>query len=200
MLLDGLVYLLRHHFRIVGTALNGRSLIDIAKQQRPDVIVMDITMSLINGIDAMRILQKEGCLAKILFLTMHSDLLLVEEAFRAGASGFLLKICGIEEFLNAVGLVAKGATYITPLLAGDLVASLVKFGPRRLTREIPLTLRQREVLQLIAEGKTMKEIAAVVGISSRTAEAHKYEIMRLLGVQTSADLVRYAIRIKLVYS
>jgi DNA-binding NarL/FixJ family response regulator len=198
MLLDGLVRLLRQDFNVLGTARDGRSLIEMARQKRPEVIVMDIAMPSLNGIDATKILQKEGCEAKILFLTMHADLPLVEEAFRAGASGFLLKVCDSMEFVKAIHSVARGTTYITPLLAGDLVSSLMKVGSRGMPGEMPLTLRQREVLQLLAEGKTMKEAATIMGISTRTAESHKYEIMRLLGVQTTAALIRYAVRIKLI--
>jgi DNA-binding NarL/FixJ family response regulator len=193
MLLDVLVRLLREDFNVVGTARDGRSLIEMARQKRPEVIVMDIQMPL-NGIDATRILQKEGCSAKILFLTMHSDLSLVEEAFRAGASGFLLKVSAPEEFVKAIQAVAKGAKYITSLLAGDLVSSLI----RAASRAMPFSVRQREVMQLLAEGKTMKEMATLMGISTGTAKGHKCEVMRLLGVQSTAALIRYAIRFKLV--
>ena len=195
MLLDVLVRLLEQDFDVLGTARNGRSLINMARKKRPDVIVMDIAMPSLNGIDATRILRKEGCSANILFLTMHADLSLVEEAFRAGASGFLLKVCDLEELIKAIQTVSEGARYITPLLAGDLISSLMTVGP---SREMPLTVRQREVLQLLAEGKTMKESAALMGISARTAETHKYEIMRQLGLHTTAALIRYAIQIKLV--
>jgi DNA-binding NarL/FixJ family response regulator len=198
ILLDGLVRLIHNDFDVLGTARDGRTLIEMAKEKRPDVIVMDISMPSLNGIDATRILRQEGCTARILLLTMHADLPLVEEAFRAGACGFVLKICDAAEFVKAVQCVARGTTYITPLLAGDLVSSLITAGPRAPSRETPLTGRQREVLQLLAEGKTMKEAAALMGISTRTAESHKYEIMRLLGVQNTAALVRYAIRIKLI--
>jgi DNA-binding NarL/FixJ family response regulator len=173
-------------------------MVEMARQSRPDVIVTDISMPHLNGIDAARILRKEAISAKLLFLTMHADLPLVEEAFRAGASGYILKLCAAEEFIKAIKCVAKGATYITPLLAGDLISTLLTTGPQDVARESTLTLRQREVLQLLAEGKTMKEVAAQLGISTRTAESHKYEIMRQLGVQTTAGLIRYAVRIKLV--
>jgi DNA-binding NarL/FixJ family response regulator len=198
MLLDGLVHFLGQDFNVVGTAHDGRSVIQMAKQQRPDVIVMDIAMPYLNGIDATRILQNERCSAKILCLSMHADLPLVEEALRAGASGFVLKVCDAEEFVKGIQTVAKGMTYITPLLAGDLVSSLMSVGPRDTSRDKQLTGRQREMLQLLAEGKTMNEIATIMGMSKRTAEAHKYEVMRLLGVQTTASLIRYAVRIKLV--
>ena len=198
MLMDGLVPLIREEFEIVGIARDGRSMVKMARQHRPDVIVADISMPHLNGIDAARILVKEANSARLLFLSMHSDLPLVEEAFRAGASGYILKLCGADEFVKAIQCVAKGITYITPLLAGDLISTLLTAGTRETSREATLTLRQREVLQLLAEGKTMKEVAAQLGISTRTAESHKYEIMRQLGVQTTAGLIRYAVRIKLV--
>lgn len=197
MLLDGLVSVLQNHFNILGTARDGRSLIGMARQKRPDVIVMDTSMPSLNGIDATRILHKDPCSAKILFLSMHADVLLVEDAFRAGGSGFILKICDVEELVKAIQIVAGGAIYITPLLAGDLVSSLMRADPRRICTD-PLTVRQREVLQLLAGGKTMKEAAFLMGISMRTAESHKYDMMRQLGAQTTAELIRYAVRVKLV--
>jgi len=198
ILMDGLLHMVRQDFDVVGVARDGRAMVEMARQYRPDVIVTDISMPQLNGIDAARILRKEAISGKLLFLTMHADLPLVEEAFRAGASGYILKLCGAEEFVKAIKCVARGATYITPLLAGDLISTLLTTGSQDVSRESTLTLRQREVLQLLAEGKTMKEVAAQLGISTRTAESHKYEIMRQLGVQTTAGLIRYAVRIKLV--
>jgi len=198
ILMDGLVHVLRQDFDVVGVARDGRSMIEMAKDKRPDVIVSDISMPQLNGLDAARILRKDLRSTKFVFLTMHADLPLVEEAFRVGASGFVLKMCDADEFVKAIHSVAKGSTYITPLLAGDLISVLMTAGAKESPREGPLTSRQREVLQLLAEGKTMKETASVMGISTRTAESHKYEIMRQLGVETSAALIRYAVRIKLV--
>ena len=193
VLLDGLVQIVRDEFEIIGVALDGRALVEMARQSRADVIVMDITMPQLNGLDAARILRKEVSSAKLLFLTMHADFPLVQEAFRAGASGYVLKMSGADEFLKALRCVATGATYLSPLLAGDLISSLATNS-----REIALTLRQREVLQLLAQGKTMKEVAAALKISTRTAESHKYEMMRQLGVKTTAALIQYAVRIRLV--
>jgi DNA-binding NarL/FixJ family response regulator len=198
ILMDGLVNLLRQDFDVVGVARDGRMMIEMAKSKKPDVIVTDISMPHLNGIDAARILRKDLRSSRFVFLTMHADLPLVEEAFRVGASGFVLKMCDAGEFVKAIHCVAKGSTYITPLLAGDLISVLMTAGPKEQSRDTPLTSRQREVLQLLAEGKTMKEAAALMGISTRTAESHKYEIMRQLGVQTTAELIRYAVRIKLV--
>jgi DNA-binding NarL/FixJ family response regulator len=198
ILMDGLVNLLRQDFDVVGVARDGRMMIEMAKNKKPDVIVTDISMPHLNGIDAARILRKDLRSSRFVFLTMHADLPLVEEAFRVGASGFVLKMCDAGEFVKAIHSVARGSTYITPLLAGDLISVLMTAGPKEPARDAPLTSRQREVLQLLAEGKTMKEAAALMGISTRTAESHKYEIMRQLGVQTTAELIRYAVRIKLV--
>ena len=199
ILLDALIEVIRQQFDIVGVARDGRSMIELAKDIRPDVVVMDIAMPELNGIDAARILRKEVSSARILILSMYADLPIVEEAFRAGASGYVLKICSADEFVKAIQCVARGTTYITPLLAGDLISTLLTVGTHASSsRETKLTLRQREVLQLLAEGKTMKQVATLLGISTRTAESHKYEIMRQLGLRTTAELIRYAVRIKLV--
>jgi DNA-binding NarL/FixJ family response regulator len=198
MLMDGLVPLVRQEFDVVGVVSDGRALVEQARQYRPDVIVSDITMPLLNGMDAARIILKERTAIRFLFMTMHSDLPLAAEAFRIGALGYIVKLCGADEFIKAIHCVAKGATYITPLLAGDLVSTLLNAKRPEVAREMPLTVRQREVLQLLAEGKTMKEVATQLQISTRTAESHKYETMRQLGVQTTADLIRYAVRTKLV--
>jgi DNA-binding NarL/FixJ family response regulator len=198
MLMDGLVNLLRQQFDIVGVAGDGRAMVEMARQNRPDVIATDISMPHLNGIDAARILRKEDPSAKLLFFSMHADFALVEEAFRAGASGYVLKLCSVDELVKAIQCVARGGIYVTPLLAGDLISTLITAGPQEISRETRLTLRQREVLQLLAEGKTMKEVAILLGISTRTSESHKYEMMRQLGVETTAELIRYAVRIKLV--
>jgi DNA-binding NarL/FixJ family response regulator len=197
-LIDGLVHTLGRDFQVVGGACDGRTLIEMAKEKRPDVIVTDISMPNLNGIDAARILRRDMPSVKILFLTMHSDFHLVEEAFRVGASGFVLKTCDMSELVKAIHSIAKGSTYITPQLAEELISLLITTDPKKPSRATPLTSRQREVLQLLSEGKTMKEAAAVMGISTRTAETHKYETMRQLGLKTTAALIRYAIRIKLV--
>src|SRR5215471_8997679 len=198
MLMDGLVHMLRRDFDVVGVARDGRTMIEMAKKTRPDVIVTDISMPNLNGIDAARMLRQDLPSIKILFLTMHSDFPLVGDAFRAGASGFVLKTCDMSEVVKAIHSIAKGSTYITPQLAEDLISILITTVPKKPSRGTPLTSRQREVLQLLAEGKTMKEAGALMGISTRTAESHKYEIMRQLGFKSTAELIRYAVRIKLV--
>ena len=198
LLMDGLVHILRRDFEVVGVARDGRTMIEIAKEKRPDVIVTDITMPNLSGIDGARILRQDIPSIKILFLTMHSDLPMVGAAFRAGASGFVLKTCDTNELVKAIHSIANGSTYITPLLAEDMISILIIIDPEKPSRDTPLTSRQREVVQLLADGKTMKEAASLMGISTRTAESHKYEIMRQLGLKSTAALITYAIRSKLV--
>ena len=197
MLLDALVNLLGQEFDVVGVAQDGGEMVEMAGRLRPDIAVVDISMPEVNGIDAARILQKEENRAKILFLTMYSDLQLVEEAFRTGASGYVLKVGDTEELIKAIHCISRGGTYVSPLL-GDLISTLLTAGPQESARESALTSRQLEVLRLLAEGRTMKEIGQLLNITARTIESHKYEIMRNLGLKTTAELIRYAMRINLV--
>ena len=198
MLLDGLVSLLAKEFDVVGAARDGHAMLEMARRHQPEVIVVDTAMPQLNGIDAVRILRKEANPAKVLFLSTHADLSLVEEAFRIGASGYLLKQGSADELANAIQSVYRGGTYVTPLLAGDVISTLFSLSSQQGSRTITLTSRQRDVLQLLAEGKTMKEIGALLNISTRTSESHKYEMMRQLGLRTTAELIRYAVRLKLV--
>jgi DNA-binding NarL/FixJ family response regulator len=195
---EGLRSLLEGEFEFVGTVGDGRALLDAAQKLKPDVIVADISMPLLNGLDAARQLKRDGVTSKIIFLTMHTEAQLAAEAFRAGASGYLLKSSAGEELITAIHEVIKGRAYVTPLITRDVLSFLME--PSRGTEQsaAKLTPRQREVLQLIAEGRTMKEIASILNISVRTVESHKYEMMEALGVQTNAELVQYAIKIGLV--
>jgi DNA-binding NarL/FixJ family response regulator len=196
---EGLRLILEGDCQLVGTVMDGRALVQTALELRPDVIVSDISMPLLNGLDAVRQIRRANPVVKILILTMHWDAQLAAEAFRAGANGYLLKQSAGEELIAAIREVLTGRTYITPLIARDLMAVFLDAktdpdGPRG----SGVTPRQREVLQLVAEGKTMKEIARILGVSTRTAESHKYEMMQQLGIETTAELVRYAVKIGLV--
>jgi DNA-binding NarL/FixJ family response regulator len=195
---DVLANLLRKDFELVGIAHDGKMMVELTKQHRPDVLIADISMPLLNGIDAVRIIRKEVRSTRIVFITMHSDAPIVEEAFNAGAAGFLVKLNDTEELLEAVRTVVRGETYITPIVAGDVISKLITNRSHEKLAEPELTSRQRQMLQLLAEGKTMKEAAPAMNISTRTVESHKYEIMRRLGVETTAALIRYAVQIKLV--
>ena len=190
--------LLKDSFELVGIVHDGRSLLKAVETQRPDVIITDISMPLLNGLDAIRQIRASYAAAKIIVLTMHNDTQLAVDAFRAGANGYMLKVSPADELITAVQEVAKGRPYATSLLSKDLVSLLMEAGARPHGADAALTPRQREVLQLVAEGKTMKEVANILKISPRTAESHKYEIMQALGVQTTAELVLYAVRLKLV--
>jgi DNA-binding NarL/FixJ family response regulator len=186
---EGLASLLRDEFTLVGTMTDGAGLLEAARRLRPDVIVTDISMPRMSGLDALRRMREEGLPGKVIFLTVHADVRLAAEALRAGAAGFVLKDAGGKELIAAVREVLRGRTYVTPRLAPDVLASLARpeASPDR------LTVRQREVLRQIAEGRTMKEIGAALGLSTRTVEGHKYQMMQALGVETTADLIRHAL-------
>jgi DNA-binding NarL/FixJ family response regulator len=194
---EGLKSLLKDLFDLVGVVHDGRALMESAESLHPDVIVTDISMPLLNGLDAVRQIRASRPDTRVIILTMHRDTHLAAEAFRAGVSGYLLKVSPGEELVKAIREVAQGRSYVTSLLAKDLINLLMDNNAAR-ENASPLTPRQREVLQLIAEGRTMKEVAGVLNISPRTAESHKYDIMQALSVDTTAELVQCAIRMKLV--
>ena len=186
--------LLETEFDVVGTVSNGRDLVRKAFQLKPDVIVVDIAMPLLNGLDAGEQVKSVLPAVKLIFLTMNSDTDLAAEAFRRGASGYLLKTCAASEMVIAVRDVLRGKTYISQALCRDEVNYLRRQEKKLVDEEYRLTERQREVLQLLAEGKVMKEIGGVLNMSTRTVAFHKYRIMEALGARSSAELVRYAIR------
>jgi DNA-binding NarL/FixJ family response regulator len=194
---EGLKSLLKDPFDLVGVVHDGRALLASAESLRPDVIVTDISMPLLNGLDAVRQIRASHPETRVIILTMHRDAHLAAEAFRAGVSGYLLKVSPAEELVKAIREVAQGRSYVTTLLAKDLINLLMDTNTPREDGSL-LTPRQREVLQLIAEGRTMKEVAGVLKISPRTAESHKYDIMQALSVQTTAELIQCAVRMKLV--
>jgi DNA-binding NarL/FixJ family response regulator len=193
---QGLEALLRQKFELVGSVNDGRSLVAAVEKTLPDVVVTDISMPGLNGLEAIRKIKKFRPVTFVVVLTMHSEPNLVAEALKAGASGYLLKTSAIEELESAIADVIKGRTYVTSVIAKDVFTLLMEGGSS--AEGDRLTTRQREVLQLIAEGRTMKEVAAVLNISPRTAESHKYEMMSVLGCKTTAELIHYAIKMKLV--
>jgi len=191
---EGLKSILDPEFELVGTVEDGRAMLLAAEELQPDVIVADITMPSLNGLDAVRQLKKKNEKAKVVFLTMHSDADLATEAFRAGASGYLLKQSAGEELITAIHTVLKGQVYLTPLIQQEVLEAFMKAGGEPDKASVELTARQREVLQLVAEGRTMKEIATALNVSTRTVESHKYDLMEKLGLQTTAELIQYAIK------
>jgi DNA-binding NarL/FixJ family response regulator len=190
IVVEGLQSLLKDHFELVGTVTDGQQLVDAAKKLRPEVIVTDMSMPVLSGLDALRQLKTAGVGAKVIFLTMHADAKIATEVLRAGASGFLLKQSAGDELITAIEDVLQGRMYLTPLLT-KAVLNLTTPGAEN---RPALTPRQRDVLRLLADGKRMKEIAAVLGLSTRTVETHKYEMMQALGVGSTAELVKYAIK------
>jgi DNA-binding NarL/FixJ family response regulator len=177
---------------VVGQAADGRALVAAAETLRPDVIVLDISMPLLNGLDAARQIRRTQRDIKFVFLTMNEDADLAAEAFKAGASAYLLKRSAVSELSTAIREVLQGRTYITPLIAHDLIGSLITADERPLASE--LTPRQREVLQLLAEGRSMKEVASVLNLTPRTVAFHKYRMMEQLKIKSTAELVQYAVK------
>jgi len=182
-------------FDVVGEASDGQDAVRLARKLQPDLALLDITMPGLNGVDAAREVRRAAPKAKVLMLTMHRDGIYLAEALRAGATGYLLKTQGAGELLEALREVAHGEVYLSPGLSNALVEGYQH--PERLHQD-PLSPREREVLQLVAEGKTTKEIAAVLGISYKTAESHRLRVMSKLDIHDTAGLVRYAIRNRMI--
>ena len=182
---------------VVGAVGDGRALIEAASKLRPDIVVLDVSMPLLNGLDAGRQLKRLMPELKLIFLTVSEDPDVAAEAFRAGASGYLLKNSAASELLKAIQEVFEGRSYVTPLATQGLVGSFLRDpGPSRATGQ--LSTRQREVLQLLAEGRTMKEVAQIMKITPRTVAFHKYSMMQELGITSSAGLVQYAVKLGVV--
>lgn len=193
LVLEGFKKLLEEHCQVVGSAEDGRALLDAAKRLRPDIIVLDISMPKLNGLDAARRLRKIVPEARLIFVTVHADADYVNQAFQAGASGYLLKRSAGSELPQAVEAVKNGNYYVTSLIAKDLVQSAISGTERKATDKNRLTMRQREILQLVAEGLAMKEIASALSLSPKTVEYHKSKLMEQLGLHTTAELTKYAL-------
>ena len=190
--LEGFKKLLEDHCDLIGSVEDGRALVESAADLQPDVVILDISMPKLNGIEAAKKLRKQLPGTKLIFVTMHADAAYVNEAFRTGASGYLLKRSAAMELLQAVHSVMDGNFYITPIVSKEIVTALLKLEPSRLATIDDLTTRQREILQLVAEGFSAKAIANQLRVSHRTVEFHKAKIMDQLDLHTTADLVKYA--------
>ena len=191
---EGLRSLLSEEFELAGVVEDGRAMLEAAKTLRPDVIVADITMPHLNGIEALEQLKRDDPDIRVVLLTMHRDIAYARRALEAGASGFVLKHSAPAELVLAVRAALQGRTFITPALAGELLESIKRGADAGADPVASLTLRQREILQLLAEGRSAKEIAVALEISARTVEFHKYRMMESLGVKSSAELITFAIR------
>src|SRR6185295_400097 len=195
LFLEGLGKLLEPDFDIVGTVKDGRTLLAEAQRLRPDVILLDIAMRLLSGTDAARQLHQTAPQCKIIFVTMHTDRTFVTEAFRAGASGYLLKQSAGSELVFAIREVLKGHQYVTPMVTKGVLQAVLSPQDQRPPREssAALTMRQREILQLVAEGRSLKEIAERLNLSIKTVEYHKSRLIERLGFRSTAELTKYAI-------
>ena len=194
ILAEGVRGLLEPEFEVVGIVDDGRELVEAAKQLQPDVIVADVSMPSLNGIEAAVQLRDSGVTSRVVFLTQHREVAYARLAIEAGAAGFVLKHSVATELVTAIHEALRGQTYITPMIAGELLDSYRANDSGEDDPMHRLTPRQREVLQLIAEGRSAKQIAGLLKISTRTAEAHKANILKALGLQSTAELVQYAIR------
>jgi DNA-binding NarL/FixJ family response regulator len=197
LMLDALRNLLEPEFEVVGTFADGRALVEGAPLLKPDVIVLDIGMPLMNGLSAGQRLKRLMPAAKLIYLTMNQDQDMAAEAFRLGANGYLLKHSAASELVDAIRQVVRGGSYVTSLMTEDVVGSLTNHF-KKLKSTNYLTLRQKEVLQLLAEGRSMKEAAFILHVSPRTVAFHKYTMMDHLQIKTSAELVQYAMSSQLV--
>jgi len=195
MVAEALKSLLTPEFDLVGVVEDGRALIEEVANLRPDVIVADVTMPHLNGIDALIRLRQVGDRTPVVFLTMHRDVSFARRALDAGASGFVLKHSASAELIAAIRAALEGRTYLTPQLAGEVLEAM-KQDPDYAGDDpvASLTPRQREVLQLLAEGRSAKEIASSLEISTRTVEFHKYQMMDTLDLHTNAELIHFAIK------
>ena len=195
---EGLRSLLEPDFDLIEIVEDGMQMVEAAKRLSPDVILADITMPRLNGLEALERLREANCVAKVVFLTMHKDATYAARALRAGASGFVLKHSASSELVRAIREALTGRTYVTPAVAQSLDERTVSRLGNAAEGVSDVTPRQREVLKLFAEGRSAKEVAHSLHISTRTAENHKARIMKLLGLSTTADLVQYALRHQII--
>jgi DNA-binding NarL/FixJ family response regulator len=199
IVVEGLRRILEPTYEVVGVVPNGRALLAAAEQLKPDVIVLDVSMPLLNGIEAARQIHKTDHKVKIVFLSMHPDVVYVTEAFQAGGSAYVLKSSAGIEILTAVRQTLQGKTYVSQSIDKAALEVQTK-RDRRPHAPDNLSQRQREVLQLAAEGRSTKEIAKILHVSPRTVEFHRYRLMKALGLRTTAELVQYAIKHRLISS
>lgn len=195
IVLEGLQRLLEPDCTVVGVARNGVEMVELCATKQPDVVVADVSMPLLNGIDALRKMRRQGDTTRVVFLTMHPDVTSATRALEAGALGYVLKHAASDELVTAIRDALAGRTFVSPPLRSPAVEQQLVRGKHE---GIELTPRQLEVLQLLVEGRSAKEIGVILGISPRTAETHKYKLMDDLGLATTAELLQYAVRHGLV--
>jgi len=194
MVAEGLKSLLRDEFELAGVVEDGRALVESARKLRPDVIVADISMPHLNGIDALARLRRDDIQAPVVFLTMHAEVAYARRALEGGAAGYVLKHSAPAELITAVRAALDGKTYVSPAVAGDVLRAINQPLEKAGDPVASLTPRQREILQLLAEGRSAKEIGDTLAISARTVEFHKYQVMEKLNLHTNAELVHFALK------
>ncbi len=199
MIADAFRNLLEPQYQVIATVHDGRSMVDKALQMQPDIVVVDVGMPLLNGLSAGQQLKQKLRKVKLIYLTMNDDPDLAAEALRTGGSAYLLKSSAASELLKSIHEVLRGGTYVTPKIKKSMEESFVR-SDRPKVAEKKLTPRQVEVLQLLAEGKSMKEVGSVLSLTARTVAFHKYRIMEVLNVRSNAELIQYAVRNSLVSS
>lgn len=197
LLAEACANLLQPEFEVVGIVNNGRALLRAAPELKPDIVILDIGMPELNGLDAGDHLKHVMPSVKLVYLTVNTGPDVAAEAFRRGASGYIVKQCAAAELLTAIRRVVKGESYLSPLVTKDMVDFLLRSG-KAYSEEKKITVRQREILQLLAEGMSMKAIADVLSLKPGTVAFHKYRIMQSLGLKTNAELLHYAIKHHLV--
>jgi len=193
LILKGIMGLIESHYDVVGAAENGKILVNEALRLKPDIVVLDVSMPIMNGIDAAREIKKELPATKLVFLTMYSSPVYLRKALEAGASAYVLKSGAGEELLSAIGEACKGKTYITPQFGRDLIQTIGSWSEGRGRSSLELTDRQRQILQLVAEGRQNKEIADILHVSVKTVEFHRSRLSTKLGARSVAELTRFAI-------
>ena len=194
MVAEGLKSLLGLEVELVGVVEDGLALLEAARKLQPDVIVADITMPHLNGIDALARLKQDNERVRVIFLTMHQEVAYARRALDAGAAGYVLKHSAPAELIDAIRAALDGKTYVSPALAGDVLQAMKRQPDKASDPVALLTPRQREILQLLTEGRSAKEIGGALAISARTVEFHKYQMMETLGLHTNAELVHFAIK------
>jgi DNA-binding NarL/FixJ family response regulator len=190
--------LLEPEYDVVGIVRDGRTLVRAAAELKPNGVLVDIGMPILNGLDAGQQVKEAIPSVKVVYLTMTCDVELAAEAFRRKGSGYILKTCAAEELLVALRTILRGGTYLSPDISRDTVGFLVRQEKEYVEEGARLTERQREVLQLLAEGKSMKQVAAILSVATRTVAFHKYRMMEQLKVRSNAELIQYAVRHHLI--
>jgi DNA-binding NarL/FixJ family response regulator len=194
---EALHQLITPHFDVVAIVADGHALLETAVALKPEAIVVDVAMPLLNGLEACRQLKAKLPSVKFVFLTMNEDPEIAVEAMKVGASAYVLKRSAASELLQAIRAALRGKTFITPQIARGMQESFVR-NPRGRSRPKSITLRQREVVQLLAEGKSMKEAAGVLAVTPRTVAFHKYRVMQDLGLKSNAELIQFAIKSRIL--